>query len=148
MKAIIDKDNKIKSCFDGDGTFVGILETDKVIVVPDDLNASHGQDIRCWDKNFMLRDAEKNIKDGFIILGDDEKIINHRIVKKDIFDFDDSQIPVEKLNEQKAESLKGVSDAFTDSWTNPSDGALMTTSGSATLFPEQIMTRACLAPQS
>ena len=81
MQAIIDENNKIKSLFISHGNLISIPDTEKIIDVPDDFKGKYLDDIRMWDKDYKLRDAEDNIKDGYVVLQEDEKIVEHKIVK-------------------------------------------------------------------
>jgi hypothetical protein len=81
MKAVINN-NKIKSVFDGNPECIPISPTDTVIEVPYGFTCKEGDDIRMWDANYNLRNAEDLISDGYIVLKLTEKIVDHKVVEK------------------------------------------------------------------
>ena len=81
MKAVINN-NKIKNVFDGSPECIPINPTDSVIEVPYGFTCKEGDDIRMWDSNFNLRNAEDLVAEGYIILLPTQKIVDHKVVDK------------------------------------------------------------------
>ena len=81
MKAVINN-NKIKVVFDGSPECVPIHPTDTIIEVPYGFTCKEGDDIRMWDSNFNLRNAEDLVAEGYIILLPTQKIVDHKVVDK------------------------------------------------------------------
>ena len=81
MKAVINN-NKIKNVFDGSPECIPIQPTDTITEVPYGFTCKEGDDIRMWDSNFNLRNAEDLVAEGYIILLPTQKIVDHKVVDK------------------------------------------------------------------
>ena len=90
MKAIINKFHKIKNVFEGLADCFVVEDTDAIIDVPFGFTCKEGDDIRMWDSNFNLRNAEDLVAEGYIILLPTQKIVDHKVVDKTLQEqFDD-----------------------------------------------------------
>ena len=82
MKAVISKNDIIKNVFIGSDDCMIIEPTDRIIVVCDNFLGQAGQNIGMYDEHFNLKWAEILISEGYISISSDEKIVDHKVVKK------------------------------------------------------------------
>lgn len=96
MKAVINN-NKIKNVFMGNIECIPINPTDIIIEVPYGFTCKEGDDIRCWNHTtWELNNAEDNISNGYVVLKNTEKIVNHKIVDKTLQELYDEGIYIPK----------------------------------------------------
>ena len=91
MKARINNDI-IKNVFDGDGSCIPMESGDTTITVPEGFTGQYGQNIKMYDSSYNLRTAEDLVKDGYIVLQPEEKIVDHKVVKKTLQELYDEGI--------------------------------------------------------
>jgi len=84
MYAIINSEHKIKNLFIGklEWSPQPILESDTVLEAPDSFvyPGERYNDIRMWTPEFVLRDANELIVEGFLVLAENEKVEDGKIV--------------------------------------------------------------------
>ena len=82
MKVVINEFNIIKNVFDGNPNCIPIENNDTVIEVSCFFQGRAGDNIKMFhSETFELRNAEELVSEGYIILAEDEKIDNHKVVK-------------------------------------------------------------------
>ena len=84
MFAIIGANNKIESVFSGNPNYIVASSTSTIITVPDNFQASVGDDIRMWDANWNRLPELECISAGYLSLPDDEEIVDGVLQEKSI----------------------------------------------------------------